>query len=70
MSEFNDQVIAEFRANRGRVVRAAGFGSSLVLLHATGARMGTDRDPEIENLHRRRTRPRVFNGGAITIAWP
>lgn len=42
MSDFNDQVIAEFRANRGRVT-TAGFGRSLVLLHTTGARTGKER---------------------------
>ena len=43
MNNFNQQVIAEFRANRGRVVRAAGFGRSLVLLHTEGARSGQER---------------------------
>ena len=37
MSGYDDQVIAEFRANGGRV---PGFGSGLVLLHTTGARTG------------------------------
>lgn len=43
MSEFNQQVIAEFRATGGRVVRAGGFGRSLVLLHTIGARSGRER---------------------------
>ena len=43
MSGFNDRVIAEFRANGGRVEAAAGFGDSLVLLHTTGARSGERR---------------------------
>ncbi len=43
MSDFNAQVIAEFRANHGRVVRSGGFGNSLVLLHTTGARTGAAR---------------------------
>lgn len=40
MSAFNDKVIVEFRANDGRV-DSAGFGTSLLLLHTTGARTGT-----------------------------
>ena len=40
MSGFNDQVIAEFRANGGTVSR---FGSSLVLLHTVGAKSGEPR---------------------------
>ncbi|GAA3384178.1 nitroreductase/quinone reductase family protein [Cryptosporangium minutisporangium] len=43
MNDFNQRVIAEFRANHGRVVRAAGFGSSLVVLHTVGARSGEER---------------------------
>jgi deazaflavin-dependent oxidoreductase (nitroreductase family) len=42
MSEFNDKVIAEFRANGGRV-DSAGFGTHLVLLHTTGASTGQAR---------------------------
>lgn len=42
MSEFNTRVIAEFRSNNGRV-DSAGFGSSLVLLHTTGAKSGQER---------------------------
>ncbi len=38
---FNDQVIAEFRANQGRV---ASFGNGpLLLLHTSGARSGKER---------------------------
>ena len=40
MSDFNDSVIAEFRANGGRVQN---FGSSLVLLHTVGAKSGVAR---------------------------
>jgi deazaflavin-dependent oxidoreductase (nitroreductase family) len=40
MSGWNDRVIAEFRANEGRV---RGFGTGLVLLHTTGARTGAAR---------------------------
>lgn len=42
MSEFNDRIIAEFRANGGRVV-SAGFGTNLVLLHTIGAKTGNPR---------------------------
>jgi deazaflavin-dependent oxidoreductase (nitroreductase family) len=42
MSVFNERIIAEFRANDG-IVTSAGFGSSLVLLHTTGARTGEPR---------------------------
>ncbi|MEF2979330.1 nitroreductase/quinone reductase family protein [Subtercola sp. YIM 133946] len=42
MSGFNDRIIAEFRANGGRV-ETAGFGSSLVLLHTIGAKSGVER---------------------------
>jgi deazaflavin-dependent oxidoreductase (nitroreductase family) len=40
MSSYDDRVVAEFRANGGRV---RGFGSGLVLLHSTGARSGERR---------------------------
>lgn len=36
---FNDQIIDEFRANRGRV-DAFGFGDGLVLVHSAGAKSG------------------------------
>ncbi|WP_299056651.1 nitroreductase/quinone reductase family protein [uncultured Nocardioides sp.] len=42
MSDFNSQVIAEFRENGGTVT-TAGFGRSLVLVHHVGARSGTER---------------------------
>jgi deazaflavin-dependent oxidoreductase (nitroreductase family) len=42
MTEFNDRVIAEFRANGGRV-ETGGFGTNLVLIHSIGARSGTER---------------------------
>lgn len=42
MSDFNDKIIAEFRANGGRV-DSAGFGTNLVLLHTRGAKTGTPR---------------------------
>ncbi|MCD4536251.1 nitroreductase family deazaflavin-dependent oxidoreductase [Nocardioides sp. cx-169] len=42
MSDFNQQVIAEFRANHGRV--GGRFeGAPLLLLHSTGAKSGQER---------------------------
>ena len=42
MSDWNDKIIAEFRANEGRV--GGPFeGAPLLLLHSTGARTGEDR---------------------------
>ena len=42
MSDWNQQVIEEFRANGG-VVETNGFGKGLVLLHHRGAQTGTER---------------------------
>jgi deazaflavin-dependent oxidoreductase (nitroreductase family) len=42
MTEFNNLVIAEFRANDGRV-DSYGFGTNLVLIHSLGARSGVER---------------------------
>ncbi|MCU1472260.1 nitroreductase/quinone reductase family protein [Amnibacterium sp.] len=39
-SSWNDQVIAEFRANNGTVAR---FGRNLVLIHHIGAKTGAER---------------------------
>jgi len=39
---WNDQIIAEFRANRGDV-SSRGFGRNLVLVHHIGAKSGTER---------------------------
>jgi deazaflavin-dependent oxidoreductase (nitroreductase family) len=50
VSEVNDRMIAEFRANRGRVV-SAGFGSSLVLIHSTGSQTGLPRVTPAMSLH-------------------
>jgi deazaflavin-dependent oxidoreductase (nitroreductase family) len=42
MSDWNDKVIAEFRANEGRV--GGNFeGAPLLLLHSTGAKSGQER---------------------------
>jgi deazaflavin-dependent oxidoreductase (nitroreductase family) len=41
MSEFNDQIIAEFRANDGKV--GGGFdGAPMILVHHTGRKSGSD----------------------------
>ena len=42
MSDFNEQVIAEFRANGGKV-RGMFEGAPMVLLHTTGASTGLER---------------------------
>jgi deazaflavin-dependent oxidoreductase (nitroreductase family) len=42
MSDWNQQIIDEFRAHGGTVA-TMGFGRSLVLLHHLGARSGTER---------------------------
>jgi len=42
MSDFNEQIISEFRANAGHV-ETAGFGDGLVLLHTIGAKSGHQR---------------------------
>lgn len=42
MSDWNQQIIDEFRSNDG-TVQTMGFGRGLVLLHHTGARTGTER---------------------------
>jgi deazaflavin-dependent oxidoreductase (nitroreductase family) len=40
MSDYNERVIAQFRANHGEV---QGFGDGLVLIHSIGARSGEER---------------------------
>ncbi|WP_382303914.1 nitroreductase family deazaflavin-dependent oxidoreductase [Herbiconiux sp. UC225_62] len=42
MSDFNQIIIDEFRANGGRV-ETGGFGTGLVLLHHIGAKSGVER---------------------------
>lgn len=42
MSDWNDQIIAEFRANEGRV-GGPFAGAPLLLLHSKGAKSGLDR---------------------------
>ncbi len=42
MSEWNDKVIDEFRANGGNVP-SIGDGAPLLILHTTGAKSGQER---------------------------
>ncbi|GAC67450.1 nitroreductase family deazaflavin-dependent oxidoreductase [Gordonia soli] len=42
MSDFNTQIIDEFRANGGHV-QTAGFGDNLILLHTVGVKSGEPR---------------------------
>lgn len=49
MSDFNDRIIDEFRANGGHVT-TAGFGDGLVLLHTTGAKSGAARISPLRGL--------------------
>ena len=42
VTDFNETIITEFRANGGHV-ETAGFGDKLVLLHTIGARSGEER---------------------------
>jgi deazaflavin-dependent oxidoreductase (nitroreductase family) len=48
IAEFNDRVIAEFRANSGHV---GSFGTNLVLIHSLGARSGVERVNPVLSLH-------------------
>ena len=49
MSDFNERIIAEFRANGGRV-ETAGFGDRLIILHSIGARSGAKRESPLMGL--------------------
>jgi deazaflavin-dependent oxidoreductase (nitroreductase family) len=49
MSDFNQQIIDEFRANGG-TVETMGFGRSLVLVHALGAKSGQERINPVANI--------------------
>ncbi|WP_124709948.1 nitroreductase family deazaflavin-dependent oxidoreductase [Gordonia insulae] len=42
MSDFNGQIIEEFRANAGHVT-TAGFGDNLILVHTVGVKSGQPR---------------------------
>ena len=49
MSDWNQQIIDEFRTNGG-TVQTMGFGRGLVLVHHLGARSGTERVTPVANL--------------------
>lgn len=49
-SQWNNQIIAEFRANNGDI-NTNGFGKSLILVHHTGARTGTRRINPLRSVH-------------------
>lgn len=49
MSDWNQQIIDEFRANGG-TVETMGFGRRLVLVHHLGARTGTERISPVANI--------------------
>ncbi len=50
MSDWNQNIIDEFRANDGTVT-TMGFGRGLVLLHHKGARTGTERVSPVAAIH-------------------
>ena len=62
MSDFNDKIIAEFRANSGRV-DSAGFGTNLVLLHTRGAKTGLPGQPRHVPARRGRLAGRRVSNG-------
>lgn len=71
MDEFDAGVVAEFRANRGRVGGALA-GTPIVLLHHVGARSGTERITPLAYLSRDDGRFVIVasNGGSPTHpAW-
>ena len=71
MDDFNDRVVAEFRANEGRVGGELA-GMRLLLLHHTGARSGVERVTPLAYTRRRDRRWLVTasNGGSATHpAW-
>ena len=49
MTDWNQQIIDEFRANGG-TVQTMGFGRGLVLVHHLGARTGTERISPMANI--------------------
>lgn len=49
MSDFNERIIAEFRANGGHV-ETAGFGDRLIILHSIGAKSGAKRESPLMGL--------------------
>lgn len=50
MTDFNQQIIEEFRTNDGEVT-SYGFGRGLVLVHHVGAKSGTPRIAPLMGLH-------------------
>ena len=50
MSDWNQQIIDEFRANGG-AVQTYGFGRGLVLLHHIGAKSGVSRISPVAGIH-------------------
>lgn len=50
MTDFNQQIIDEFRANGGTVT-TYGFGRDLVLVHHVGAKSGVERIAPVMGLH-------------------
>lgn len=50
MTDWNQQIIDEFRANDGTVA-TMGFGRSLVLVHNLGAKSGVERINPVANIH-------------------
>ena len=50
MTDFNQQIIDEFRANDGEVT-SYGFGRGLILVHHTGAKSGVKRIAPLMGLH-------------------
>ena len=56
MSDWNQQIIDEFRANGG-TVQTGGFGRGLVLLHHVGAKSGAERISPVAGI---RTSPHTW----------
>jgi len=62
IAEFNSRVIAEFRANGGRV-DSDGFGTNLVLIRSLGARSGVERVTPVVSLRNGHSRLVVAGAG-------
>lgn len=71
MSEYNDRVIAEFRANNGYVREAGNYGNQLVILHSVGARSGQPRVNPVMGIRDRRGWLIAASAGGATTdpAW-
>jgi deazaflavin-dependent oxidoreductase (nitroreductase family) len=70
IAEFNNRVIAEFRANRGHV-DSYGFGASLVLIRSRGARSGVERVNPVLSLRDGHSRLVIAaaGGSPVNPAW-